>query len=354
MLSQADFDALLQRYLDGTCRPAEQRLVERWSATLGQDEEYLLPPSLQQEVRAAMWQRIVQLTADADAATPPPAPGPARAALARSFWQAPALRWAATATLVLGSGLSWWLPQARRQYTASAKAPARLRWRQHTSHSHPETLCLTDGSQVTLSAGSTLKYPAAFAGHRREVYLQGQAFFKVAKNPQHPFLVYTSKLVTTVLGTSFLVTAYAGQEARVAVREGRVAVQARQGAELNATPTQPAAAGVLLLPNQQAVYSAATRQLAKSLVEKPLLLTPQLLAFRNRPVPEVLMALEKAYGVNIVYDPRRLNECTITISFGDETLFEQLDVLCKALDARYKMANNAQIIFESNGCKLPS
>ncbi|MVN78151.1 DUF4974 domain-containing protein [Hymenobacter sp. HMF4947] len=352
MLSQAAFDALLQRYLDGKCLPEEQRLVERWSATLGQDEEYLLPASMQEEVRAAMWQRIRQLTADEAAATPLPALVPARPAQTRSFWQAPALRWAAAATLVLGSGLSWWLPQAYR-HSAAAQAP-QPQWLLRSSHGHAETLCLADGSQVTLSTGSTLKYPAGFAGHRREVYLQGQAFFKVAKNPQHPFLVYTNKLVTTVLGTSFLVTAYSDQEAKVAVREGRVAVQARQGAELNATPAQPAAAGVLLLPNQQVVYSGATKQLAKSLVEKPLLLTPQLLAFRNRPVPEVLMALEKAYGVNIVYDPLRLSECTITISFSDETLFEQLDTLCKALDAKYKMANNAQIIFESNGCKLPS
>ena len=46
-----------------------------------------------------------------------------------------------------------------------------------------------------------------------------------------------------------------------------------------------------------------------------------------------------------------LTNCTITISLEDESLFEQLDTLCKVLDASYKMANNAQIIFESAGCK---
>ena len=157
-----------------------------------------------------------------------------------------------------------------------------------------------------------------------------------------------------MLGTSFLVTAYAGQEAKVAVREGRVAVQARAGAVLAATPAHPAAGGEVLLPNQQVVFSAATRHLNKGLVDEPVIIAPQALDFRKSPVADVLAALEKAYGVNIVYDPAKLRGCTITIAFGDESLFEQLDILCKALDSSYKIANNAQIIFESPGCPSPS
>ena len=224
-----------------------------------------------------------------------------------------------------------------------------MRRANHTQH--PQHLLLDDGSRVTLAPGSVLKYPTYLAGARREVYLTGEAFFKVAKNPARPFLVYTDKLVTTVLGTSFVVKGYAGQPGSVAVCEGRVAVQPRQGAELGATPNHPAAAGVLLLPNQQVTYSASTQHLAKALVDKPVILTPQPLAFKNRPVAEVLAALEKAYGVNIVYDPAKLSDCTVTITFEDDSLFEQLDTLCKALDASYEMANNAQIIFASNGCK---
>ncbi|RYY13111.1 MAG: DUF4974 domain-containing protein, partial [Cytophagaceae bacterium] len=251
-------------------------------------------------------------------------------------------RWAAAAALTLGAGAGWWQHQAARAAT----------WVRHTNTTrHPQNLQLADGSHVTLGAGSTLRYPTCLAGTRREVYLTGEAFFKVTKNPARPFLVYTDKLITTVLGTSFVVKGYAGQPGSVAVCEGRVAVQPRQGAELSATPNQPAAAGVLLLPNQQATYSATTHHLAKALVEKPAILTPQPLAFKNRPVAEVLTALEKAYGVNIVYDPLKLSSCTITIVFDDDSLFEQLNTLCKALDAKYSMANNAQIIFSSNGCE---
>lgn len=343
MLSQTEFDALLQRYLAGNCRPGEQQLVEQWSQQVGLASEQPLADHEQAEAKAAMWLRIAQLTAEEPAATPPLVVefAPPR----RSFWREPALRWAAAAALTLGAGAAWWLPRA------SAPVAATSHWvRRTNATARAQHLQLADGSRVTLATGSTLKYRSDLTGARREVYLTGQACFKVAKNPDRPFLVYTDKLITTVLGTTFLVKAYAGEPGLVAVREGRVAVQRRQGAELSATPNQPAAAGVLLLPNQQATYSATTRHLAKALVDKPVIVSPQPLAFKNRPVTEVLAALEKAYGVNIVYDPARLNACTVTIAFDEESLFDQLETLCKAVNAKYKLANNAQIIFESSGC----
>lgn len=342
MMSQAEFDALLQRYLTGHSRPGEQELVEQWSQQLGAAHEQPLPAHVQAQVKAAMWDRVAQLTADEPVAPPVVVPFTQPR---RSFWRAPALRWAAAAALTLGAGAAWWLPRT------SAPVAATSHWVRRTNATvKAQHLQLADGSHVTLAAGSTLNYRSDLAGARREVYLTGQACFKVAKNPDRPFLVYTEKLVTTVLGTTFLVKAYAGEPGLVAVREGRVAVQRRLGAELGATPNQPAAAGVLLLPNQQVTYSTKTRHLAKALVDKPVIVSPQLLAFKNRPVTEVLAALEKAYGVNIVYDPARLNACTVTIAFDEESLFEQLDTLCKAVNAKYKLANNAQIIFESSGC----
>jgi transmembrane sensor len=352
MITQAEFDALLQRYLDGRSRPGEQQMVQRWSEQLGQEENLLLHPDLHDEVRTAMWHRIVQLT-EGDEALQLAESRTTHRTLA--FWREPALRWAAAAMLVLGGvGAAWWLPQYTPAQVATAKPPA-PKWVRRTNAKLPqETIELADGSLVTLYAGSTLKYQEGVASGRREVYLVGQAFFKVAKNPARPFLVYTDKLVTTVLGTSFLVTAYTNKKSWVAVREGRVSVQAREGAELSATPARPASKGVLLLPNQQVTYAAGKGHLAKALVEKPMPLTSQLLTFKNKPVMEVLTALEQVYGVNIVYDPLRLNNCTITISFGDESLFDQLDALCRALDGKYRMANNAQIIFELTGCQAHS
>lgn len=67
---------------------------------------------------------------------------------------------------------------------------------------------LYDGSHVWLNAGSELRYPNAFVGNKRIVYLKGEAFFEVVKDDVHPFIVNTASAVINVLGTSFNVNAY--------------------------------------------------------------------------------------------------------------------------------------------------
>ncbi len=67
---------------------------------------------------------------------------------------------------------------------------------------------LSDGSIVTLNSESVLKYPASFGGPTREVYLNGEAFFNVAKDHTHPFIVHAGKMNIKVLGTSFNVKSY--------------------------------------------------------------------------------------------------------------------------------------------------
>ena len=68
---------------------------------------------------------------------------------------------------------------------------------------HALTVNMEDGSMVTLQPGSTINFPQHFHSDKREIYLAGEAFFKVSKNPGRPFLVYYNNLVTHVLGTSF-------------------------------------------------------------------------------------------------------------------------------------------------------
>ncbi len=88
-------------------------------------------------------------------------------------------------------------------------------------------LHLPDGSTVVLSAGSTLEYPPSFDGMaKREVYLKGQAYFDVSRDPNRPFIVYAEKLKTTVLGTSFDVSAWpADSNITVTVTSGEVKIE---------------------------------------------------------------------------------------------------------------------------------
>lgn len=345
-MTEAEFHLVLQRYLAGRCTPQERALVERWYDRLDEAEGRAQRMPSQAAAEEVIWQRLLRSGAGRLAQ---PA---ARERRPAAFWQTPHFQRAAAA-LLLAAGLGV-LPYAahRPAQPQPTAATSALGWTRHLNTTHAvENFQLPDGSAIALHPGSSLRYATAFAGPRRDVHLTGEAFFKVSKNPARPFLVFTNHLVTTVLGTSFRVKAYAdSKENYVAVREGRVAVQARRTARLDATPASPAAAGVLLLPNQQVVYSASQRYLKKELVDKPVVLAPQAFEFEERPVAEVLTALEKAYGVDIEYDKARLASCTVSITFYNEPLFEKLGLLCKSLGAYYTLAD-AQIIIHSTGCQ---
>lgn len=89
-------------------------------------------------------------------------------------------------------------------------------------------LVLPDGSRVWLNAESSLSYPGSFGGReRREVTLQGEAYFEVAPDSLHPFVVETAALQTQVLGTSFNVRAYSPEDTRVTLLRGSVKVSDR-------------------------------------------------------------------------------------------------------------------------------
>jgi len=95
-----------------------------------------------------------------------------------------------------------------------------------TDNTHRTTVTLPDGTVVQLNAGSRLEITeATFNRQKREVWLSGEAFFEVAKNPEKPFIIHTGTMQTTVRGTSFNVKAYGELgENVVSVRNGRVEI----------------------------------------------------------------------------------------------------------------------------------
>ncbi|GLB52549.1 hypothetical protein NBRC110019_15890 [Neptunitalea chrysea] len=87
----------------------------------------------------------------------------------------------------------------------------------------PKELVLADGSVVTLNINSQLEYTENFNTEMRNVKLKGEAFFKVAKNPEKPFIIKTGDLQTRVVGTQFNIK-QRSQDIKVTVTEGQVKV----------------------------------------------------------------------------------------------------------------------------------
>ncbi|MCF2489713.1 FecR family protein [Dyadobacter sp. CY347] len=214
-------------------------------------------------------------------------------------------------------------------------------------------ITLPDGSSVRLSPESKLSYPATFVQHEREVLLNGEAFFNVTKNPESPFKVYTSDVVTTVLGTSFTVKAFDGdKDVRVVVKTGRVTVAAN--APQNKTQ-EPEKNELVLLPNQQVVYHRDDQKMKRSLIENPVQVGPaditsQNLVFEDAPVAKVFESLQKRYEVQIIYDADLMAGCELTAELGQEPLFEKLSMICKAIQARYEVIDG-QIVIHGSSCR---
>ena len=83
---------------------------------------------------------------------------------------------------------------------------------------------LSDGTEVLLNSDSRLSYPTVFKGKERVVSLEGEAYFNVTKNTEHPFIVKSGNVQVRVLGTEFNMCSYTPDNVRVTLIEGKVAV----------------------------------------------------------------------------------------------------------------------------------
>ncbi|SOE21025.1 protein of unknown function [Spirosomataceae bacterium TFI 002] len=263
--------------------------------------------------------------------------------------------WAAAALLIIGLVSKGVLDNTQREtisYTELlevAEKQTKLIEKVNNS-SEPLLVELTDGSTILLSPSAKVSYPTKFDESKRQVFLSGEAFFDVIRNPRKPFFVYANEVVTKVLGTSFTIKAEDDDNnVVVSVKTGRVSVFQQNKIDL----IDPEEKGLIITPNQQIVFSRKEESLKKSLVNSPILVQDLSFfkerSFEDKPVTEVLKVVEEAYGVHIIYDADQLSNCIITTTLADESLYSKLDVLCKTIGASYKVID-AQIVIQSGGC----
>lgn len=264
------------------------------------------------------------------------------------------LAWSAAASVTLLLGLAgWWLlqPGAAVPNPPLSRQEAGLWVESLSAPNQLMQIQLADGSVVRLSPNGRLRHRKAFTGPLREVYLTGEAFFEVRKNPKQPFVVYANGLVTKVLGTSFRIQARPEDPTvTVAVKTGRVSVYPNKSSRTR----DPELQGLVLSPNQKVIYHRDAATLDKTLVERPSpVVAPQELqqfVFEDAPAARVFAAIERVYGVDVVFDEEMMATCTLTINLTDEDLFQKLDVICRVLDAHYKIID-AQVVIYGKGCR---
>ncbi len=209
----------------------------------------------------------------------------------------------------------------------------------------PLRLVLSDDSEVLLSPKSRLRYPARFAGSVRAVYLTGEGRFSVTRRNQ-PFQVRTGETITNVLGTRFVVRAFATDpKITVQVLSGKVSVHRVTSRQ---TPDDKAVSGLILHVNQAAIFEKGDGHLTKTLVTHPTLVAPKStqpdFVYDDVALSAILRQLETSYGIPVQFDEQSFRECRITAVLSNESLYEKLDLLCKAASARYEIMDGQIVI----------
>lgn len=199
----------------------------------------------------------------------------------------------------------------------------------NTQHRQRTQLKLADGSIVTLAPGSRIRYPSDFGLSTREVHLDGQALFRVAKSDGIPFVVHAANTTTRVLGTSFNVRKYSEDtDVQVTVVEGKV--------ELNsANSPSPNKLRVLGRGDRGTVSSYGELDLERGVETASITswVTGELV-FNSAPLRTAIPDLRRWYNIDIRVSDPRLLDARITTSLKTESVEDILHLLAGALNAR--------------------
>jgi len=327
LLASNKYDALINRSV-------QQELLEHSPVTIAD-----LPPHIAQEIVRNIFH------AEKDTAQILP------------IKRIPVWRWAVAACLILATAAAFFISMNNRNKTTEQFAlliPSATVSKENLTDI-PQPVTLSDGSVITLKPRSIIHYPANFDGVTREVYLEGEAFFQVTKNPGKPFLVYYNNIVTKVLGTSFTVVTNANTgNIEVSVKTGRVQVYENEKLVKGNT----SAGSVIVTPNQKAIYQVEKRVLEASLIDKPEPVKINVDSANNKMerfiydqerLSVIFGQLEKAYGIELVEENSNLNDCVFTGDVSNQGLFTQLKIICLATNSTYEISGT-KILIKGTGC----
>ncbi len=197
-------------------------------------------------------------------------------------------------------------------------------------------ITLYDGTKVWLNSGSKFKYPVVFDRSSRDVFIEGEAYFEVAKDAAHPFVVSAGKLKVEVLGTHFNVCAYSDdKEFSTTLEEGSVnAINTTNGKY------------VRMKPGEQVILNCETNGFKRLGVETALYTSwkENLLKFEDAPFEEVIKKMERWYDVKITVDPGIDTKERYTMTIKTESLREMLQLISKTTKINYEIKENTVLI----------
>ncbi|CAM3400890.1 FecR family protein [Flavobacterium chungbukense] len=189
----------------------------------------------------------------------------------------------------------------------------------------PKSIQLSDGSKIYLAANSSFQYPEKFDGDQRTVSLvKGNAFFEVAKDKQHPFIIHSGEIQTRVVGTSFHIQ-LSKLNCKVIVVTGKVNVSGK-------------GQSVDLVPNQEALFES--QKLTKQMAEKAFLVNwyNEDVTLDQTTLRQVITILQYKYGVSFQYNNEHVLATPLTVFIKkDATLENVLEQINYITNLKFKV-----------------
>lgn len=198
---------------------------------------------------------------------------------------------------------------------------------------------MPDGSNIFLNGDTKIRYAQNFNSGKRIVYLEGEAFFDVQHLPEQPFIVYTGKVATTVLGTSFNINAYRSlNRISVTVQSGKVGVVVNnhKGKKVH-----------FLLPNQQINITADGITYNRKVVNANEVdgWREYKMVFYDQTLQEIAAQMEREYDLEISIKGATLKQTKITTKFSKSSVIDILDMIAKLTNSKYKIDEKRVIIY---------
>lgn len=322
---------LLDRYHLNQCSDEERMAVQQWLNTPEADKEYPLPDSDHNALEDSMW---LTIKSNVEAGNE----GKIEEINSRTSVVPLWLSKLAAMLIVAFAALwiFWFVTQRRSAHMETSFQHTTEEQVKYVSVStasgERKEYMLPDGSMVTLNAESELSYPALNLNTDtiRQVKLKGEAFFSVVSDTARPFIVYTDRSETRVLGTRFNVRDITHEpKAALTVSHGRVRFTARKSGQGQVyAVNQRGLTDGSSAPHKEHVYAARFTGW-----------TEGKLVFENMPMSKVAGELNRWYGVKVTIDNADFANNHYTGSFTNKPVEQVIETISYSVGFRYKIEN---------------
>ncbi|MDR1023062.1 MAG: FecR domain-containing protein [Prevotellaceae bacterium] len=296
-----DIDRIIARHLGGDATPEEQSLLRTWLAESEQNRTFFAAivsdakPDTEQAWKK--FERHMQQNSSA--------PAPPRTAA----WKL-TLRYAAAIALLAGAATIAWIK-------LGGNDPSQQVWMVAKSENEAYTYMLHDSTSVSLNKGSQLSCIGDYGDGKRELQLEGEAFFEVAASGSGQLVVHAEETLIRDIGTAFNVQAYPDSgSVTVFVQRGEVHFYGE------------ASSGLILKAGETGIFDRHAKTFSRSQTDaNAASYATKIFVFRDKPLDEAIALISRVYNARIYLDDPAAAAKTISVTFDNESLEEIVEVI---------------------------